>query len=291
MHKQLWMFLIVVVVGCTSSKTNVDGVILPKKGSKTLNENMNHASNAARVPLPNPTYLPTLSTSKPSAPGEGCQAFSNNEVNIPFFIPLENSGIVVTRVLNPCFTREGRRGYEKNSPWMAMGFPCTGSPGKMHVLKPFQAPKMVSFTASTDCAMTPTDTETVKLKVKNAIGLGDDSKLLAFNPFAVQFWELEGYEDSDVGETVTLRETRTLNEGWNKFLKNEPFRVRLYGRENAWVPGNNLYQVDAAIKMVNNYSFKLEVTSAKALTPSEIEQLKKKCRSLQPRRNCSVILE
>ncbi len=289
MIQQSWVLVLVIGVGCASNKPNVEGVIQPKKGSKTAGDApSNSVSTVPNEPSSQPTLAPTRS---PVLGTESCQVFSSNQVSIPYFIPHENSGIMVTRVLNPCVTRDGLRGYEKNSPWMAMGFPCTGSPGKMQVLKPFQAPKMVSFVASTDCAMTPNDPENVKAKVKEAIGLGDDAKLLAFNPFAVQFWELEGYDDSDVGETVTLRTTKSLSEGWNKFLKSEPFKVRLYGRENAWVQGNNLYQVDAIIKMVNNTSFKLDVISAKALSTVEIEQLKKKCRTLLPRRNCNVILE
>src|SRR5690606_20526641 len=110
-------------------------------------------------------------------PPDPCKVFEKISGEPPVFI--EEHAVMVTRFMKPCVTRDGRRGYESNTPWIAMGFPCTAGGGKIQVTGYQSAPKLVSFPLSTDCPMRPATAKDVDAAVKVAIGLPPEAKIMA----------------------------------------------------------------------------------------------------------------
>jgi hypothetical protein len=199
-------------------------------------------------------------------------------------------GLVLTRMLKPCVTRDGRNGFEGKSPWMAMGFPCTGGDGLVDWKGTnWTRPKMVSFILATDCAVDPADPARVSQILREKFGLPPSATMIAYNPFVVQFWEIPGLDEADTGFTVELRSDESLNKPWARLLKSEPLRVQLYGRENAWVQGDYIYSVTADLTVTGRNRFKLKVLEARIMGPDDIDAVRQRCEQLRPRRNCSQI--
>jgi len=187
----------------------------------------------------------------------------------------------------PCVTRDGHRGYLENSTWMAMGFPCTGAEGRVDWKGTnYLRPKMASFIVSTDCGMAPSEPKEVATGVAAAFGFPASVTLLAYNPFVVQYWEVPVLSEADTGFTVDLRTNEAVEKVWPKLVKGEPLHVRLVGRENAWVPVDNIYIIEAELLVTQKNRFKLRVTDVKVLDQESKEQLKSRCEALRPRRNC-----
>src|SRR5262245_29527094 len=40
-------------------------------------------------------------------------------------------GVVLTKLMRTCTTRDGKSGVERATPWLAMGIPCTGGAGRV----------------------------------------------------------------------------------------------------------------------------------------------------------------
>ena len=133
------------------------------------------------------------------------------------------------------------------------------------------------------------DKETVRGIAKDKLGIPSDLRLVAYYPFALQFWELLDFQDADTGYSVDFRTKVSLTDGWKAFTEGEPIRLKLYGRENAWVRDNQFFAVDAVITKQNDMSFSLSVSSATALDEKQIKLVRSKCESLKPRRNCSRV--
>lgn len=220
-------------------------------------------------------------------PPDPCQIFEKIPSEPPAFIA--EHGVMITRFMKPCVTRGGKRGYESDTPWIAMGFPCTAGGGKIDVTGYQSAPKLVSFPLSTDCPMSPSNAKGVEMAVKSVTDLPDEAKIMAYYPFVVQYWEIPDYEDADVGFSVDLVTSRAQAGLWQGLrLRDESIAVRLYGRENAWVQGDQLYEVEALLKKTGATSFELQVISAKGLTREEVATVKERCYGLSPRRNCAA---
>lgn len=201
--------------------------------------------------------------------------------------PIPAAGVVLTRVMKPCVTRDGLKGYHRDSPWMAMGFPCTGTEGRIDWKGTnYLNPKMVSFIVSTDCGMFPTSSKEVAATISTAFELPATAPLLAYNPFVVQYWEVPAIQEADTGFVVDLRTDEAVRKVWPKLVKNEPLPVRLVGRENAWVAGDHLYLVEADIFVTQKNRFKLKVKSITVLNTEAKEEVKARCEALRPRRNC-----
>lgn len=204
------------------------------------------------------------------------------------FLP-ENK-VFITKIMSPCLSMTGQRGHKKNAGWMAMGFPCSGGEGRIDWKGTnYTRPKMVSFLLETSCQMAPTDHSRLKAEATRVAKISDTAPLIAFNPFATQYWEISGYDDADTSYSIDLRSNQSLEDGWNRFLKGTPLKVLLIGRENAWVPGNKIYAVDGELHPSKKNRFTLKVISARRLSSEELQKFKVRCESLRPERSCSEV--
>jgi len=217
-------------------------------------------------------------------PPENCKVFPKADGQGPFYI--DNKNIIVTQIVKPCVTRDGNRGFEKGSPWMAMGFPCTGGGGKISTIGNYYNPKVVSFIISTGCSVMPNNLAAVRQAAQESLGIDENMKLLSFNSFVVQFWEIPGLPDADTGFTVEISSPAGRGGQWKRLRKKEPMRVWLYGRENSWSSREQFFKVDAELTLVGSRDFILKVFEAKELQAEEISLVKERCEALRPRRSC-----
>jgi len=225
-------------------------------------------------------------TSKPVSDAS-CLSFRELKQTLPMW--LRDKGFVITRMLKECTTSDGQRGYPVPSDWVAMGFPCTNGKGRVDVGGHYWAPKIVSMILSTDCGMEPGTMDQVRLAGNEALKLNPSSRLLALNPFTVQYWEIPGLQDADVGFSVQLRSVEAIQRVWRSFLEKKPIPVKLYGRENAWARGYDFFSVDGELETTGTHSFRLKINEVKPLSKEEIEAIRGRCESLQPRRDCSAV--
>lgn len=196
---------------------------------------------------------------------------------------------MISRFMSPCLTTDGREGVKADTAWLAMGIPCTAGPGVIRYEGDYQIAKIVSFGMSTDCPMNPT-VATLHTSAVKKYSLSPASRLLALNPLGVQFWELVGAPDADVGFTIELRSNPALQVLWPKFLKGEAIGVRVYGRENAWIPGDTMYTADLEISpLPEPRRFRARVKDIHALTDDEMTQARARCETLRPTRNCDAV--
>jgi hypothetical protein len=198
-------------------------------------------------------------------------------------------GVVVTRIVESCVAMDGRRGFTKKTPWLAMGFPCTGGSGRIDIKGNYMNPKLVSFIIGTDCVMAPQGQDQVKRIAISTFDLPAESRLMAYTPFVVQYWEVPGMTDADTGYAVELRSAPALEGIWKRVRDNQAFRVRLFGRENTWAPGGHFYQVEADVRLTGRNAFQLAIASVKHLSSDELQAVKRRCEALKPERNCSAV--
>jgi hypothetical protein len=225
-----------------------------------------------------------LATTKNKTRTSSCQL---PLVPIPSF--MKSQSIMVTRFLKSCTLETGGTGFQENSPFVAMGFPCAGGEGKMEVVGYYYNPKSVRFILDTACPMLRTSQEKIRNAVREALKLTSKASLLAINPFAVQYWEIPGFEAADVGATLDLPAIETQVKRWNPVTKGHPIEVRLYGRENAWIQDNVVYEVQGELLVVSQSRFQLRVKQAKAMTKEEEKKVLARCKALEPARECSQV--
>jgi hypothetical protein len=168
-----------------------------------------------------------------------------------------------------------------------MGFPCSGGGGETVIKGNTWDPKLVSFRLSIGCPMNPRDAAAVSQILQRNFGVFQAAKLVAYTPFEIQYWELSGFGDADVGSVVELRTTEGLKKGWEAFQKKEPVSVVLYGRESSWIKGGKTIAADGKILMESLNRFKLEIDQVRVLNDTEYQAVKQKCQALQPRRDCA----
>lgn len=233
------------------------------------------------TPIPAATPAPT-----PLADCKPVQGFPGDE---PVFV--KSADAVLTRIAGPCDLADGTKGHLPTGGWMAMGFPCTGGEGRIDWKGTnYNLPKMVSFLLDTSCPMAPTDVNRLKTLVTTEVGISPKAPLIAFNPFVVQYWEVEGFDDADASFAVDLRTAKSLSSAWAKqFIKQQPIRVLLVGRENAWVPGNNIYAVKADLNWASKNRFTMKVLNAHVLKGDELNAVKTRCEALRPERECGKV--
>ena len=263
----------------TAGKGVKSGTKAPTAGTKT--------TTAAATPGATPAPASPAAPATPAA-DDGCRVFDKLPGEPPFVVP--GKGLVVTKLLKPCLMADGRHGFDHASPWLAMAFPCTGGAGRIDFKGHANNPKMAAFILGTDCGMAPSTKDGAEKIGRDAVGLPPESKLVALNPFVVQYWEVPGFTDADVGFTIELRSSPALEGAFKHFKeKNAPIHVTLFGRENAWVGGEGFYQVEADLKSSGRAAFMLDVTKVKALTPDEVAGVKERCERLSPKRNCAEV--
>lgn len=205
----------------------------------------------------------------------------------PLYIKTE--GIMVTRMMKSCVTIDGENGFAKGASWMAMGFPCTGGPGKVEWKGSFYRPKMLSFIIANSCPMQPKEASTLASVGVTSLKLTPDSSLLAYYPLAIQYWELLDYDEADTGYIIEVRRPSSVPRAWKDFRRDIPIRLRLFGRENAWVRGRNIYQAEVELTRAGRSSFKLKVINAKPLTEQDRVAALSRCEALRPERNCTEV--
>jgi hypothetical protein len=254
----------------------------PQPTPAVAGSNQNSAVSNATSGKPLADKVPTTTT--PSAP-DPCMI---PKVSLPASLGVVPA--VATRFIKTCLTAAGETGVLQDTAWTAMGIPCSAGRGKVDVTGTnYLAPKMLAFPIATDCPMEPLNLNDISAAGRETLGLGPTSKVLAFNPFAVQFWELPGFTDTDVGFTIEFRSAAALEGGWSKLRENNPIRLNLYGRENAWVQGDNLYFVEADLLLTDKHAFKLKPVSIRPITVEEQTAVRGRCEKIRPRRNCSQI--
>lgn len=247
------------------------------------------ASSAEKVGEPQEEILAAQSEPEQVALEEGCRALPEG-VKLGQPIVLEDGKIVVTKVLRTCTKADGQAGLEQDTPFTAMGIPCTGAPGVLDWKGHYYAPKLVELHFSNDCGMHPMSKDEVSKYVYDVLQLSaPKEQLMAFNPLAVQYWELPTGEDADVGFSVRLRSNLSKQMLWPMLKKGESIPVILYGRENSWTAGKKFFKVAGEVKLQGTRKFGLEVSKIESLSAQQVEELKNKCYGLTPKRQCSKV--
>jgi hypothetical protein len=206
----------------------------------------------------------------------------------PFYLP--KTKVFITKITKQCLTNSGARGVLKGSGFIAMGLPCTGGEGRIDWKGTnYLAPKMLSFLVDTNCPMFPTDPQTAKLLIVNELGLPNDATLLAFNPFSIQYWEIQGHEDADVSFAIEVRSNKGIGPSWQAFQKETPYRLTLVGRENAFGQGKHMFVFEAEIRPSVKNRFKTNVLQGRVVNSDESTQIKARCMSLKPDRDCAAV--
>lgn len=242
----------------------------------------NAGSSSGQAPT-----APAETQAPPPATPDPCNPFSF-ENSAPYFH--KEHSYVITKVLKSCTTREkGLAGYLENSPWMAMGLPCTGGEGQISIIGNYTDPKSVSFLLSTDCPMIPNDLDDVNAYARS-LGFTEGMPLLAYNSFLVQYWEIPGLIDAGTGFSVKLGSLQALDSTWKQFRRSElELPVIIYGRENAWANNNQMYRVSGTLTLTEPRKFQLKVSEVELMTKEDITHLRDKCFSLRPRQNCNDV--
>ena len=170
-----------------------------------------------------------------------------------------------------------------------MGFPCTGGSGRIEIKGHYNNPNLIAFLLGTDCSMTPASKDLAQSVIGQTFDLPASMKLAAYTPFVVQYWEVVGVPDADVGYVIELRKAPAVEGLWRRFQQKEKIQVRLYGRENTWVQGDNFYAVEGSLKLTGRTAFQLDVTKVKSLSKEEVAQVRARCESLRPKKNCTEV--
>lgn len=243
---------------------------------------------AEPVPVvrPKPTPVPLQLAPQVELPAETCVRFARLGGEPPIY--MAEPGFVVTAVHKPCITYEGDAGFYQDSSWTAMGIPCRGGGGRIEWQGKVLYPKMVSFVLTVDCPLHPAIEEIAKLGVQR-LGFDNVSKLLAYNPFNLQFWSVPNFPDAGTGFSVDLRSRKAIDALWVKVRKREEINVHLYGRENAWIASNNVYFINANIIATADTEFRLELLEVRTMSDEEIATARRQCDQLRPRRSCHLI--
>ncbi|MGE0173608.1 MAG: hypothetical protein AB7T49_12500 [Oligoflexales bacterium] len=217
----------------------------------------------------------TLPIVKDEPPEEPCLPPEEQGISAPAY--LDQSGIMVTQVVNECLTKDNEGKIKEEIRMLAMGFPCTAGKGEVDITGYASSPKMVAFNISNSCPMSPQGQHEAKARIEAEWNLGSTANLLAYFPMSIQYWELEGYSEADVGSSVELRSSEGLSQAWKTFLKGQPLHLKVFGRENAWLAQHHMYQADVELLKQTEQTFKVKVVSMKVLNNEELEDARKRC--------------
>lgn len=216
-----------------------------------------------------------------------CQSMNDGLQMTPVWVA--EAGLVVTRYLKPClFPDTGERGVDSSSPWVAMGFPCTGGGQRIEIAGGYWSPKLVGFPLTTGCPMSEIEPLVVSKIAQQSLGLSENAPLAAVIPFATQYWEILGYGEAEVSDVVELRRPNSKKVLWMSFLKGEDIPVKLYGRENSFNTPD-LYEVDAVIRKSADYLFNLQVMDVKKIHKEDENMLYERCEKKTSLKKCSQV--
>lgn len=217
-----------------------------------------------------------------------CYELNGKLKKLPAFVG--EKSIMVNEFLKDCTTKSGELGYQIGSSWTAMGFPCTGGRGAVDWKGSIYAPKNVSFMFSNNCPMAFKERGEIEEQLREILDIPEKSNLIAYYPFSVVYWEITGFIDRDVGNKVELFSSAARKEAWNRFQANKPVNVTLFGRENAFVRTKHFYRVDGEIQKDGEEDFMFVVNQVEVLNKAQIDEVKKRCKKIKPRRDCDKLL-
>ena len=238
--------------------------------------------------------MPTAAVQEYAGPGssEGlittndCMVFSEKVKEPPFFSP--ELGVVFTRAAKMCLSEDGRKGFVPDSPWLAMGIPCTGGGGRVSWNGTQNVPKAIHFTMANGCPMAPLGINELTKKMQQ-LSFPASMKVIGYSPLAISYWQLPDFPDHDTGEVLDFVSQVGIERGWKQFLENLPIRVRLIGRENAFVRSEFLYEVLGSIRHSGRRAFIFEVSGVSVLSSEDREKFRRSCANLGQSRNCQEI--
>ena len=203
---------------------------------------------------------------------------------------LKDVNVAITTATKTCSDSTVEKGFLPESDFIAMGFPCSGGDGRVDWKgSNYSKPKMVSFLLETNCLVSSATYVQILTSLEKLAGKKLTGKILAVNPFMVQFWYAPGLDDADASFSIDLRSNRALDKVWNRYsTKNEAIPVHMYGRENAWTNQDAFYAVNGEIFSTGKNRFRLRVNNSEMLEKKQIEDVKKRCETLKPARDCSI---
>lgn len=276
----LFVILLLIFNACTSDLGS----------HKPIDETVNQANKA--VPHTG-SHTPNITPAIPSASQEMAQKQDNCQalpagVKLPYYV--QSLGVVLIAFQKTCETVDGQAGFSPGSSWTAMGFPCTAGHGRIDKKGSDNVPSVVSFHLHNSCPMQPNRQEEVEEQLRKKLALPSSSHLIAYYPLSVDYWEFVDLPERDVGLKPEIFIPSSINTGWQKFsTKSEPLKLRLYGRENAWERGKQVYEVEAVMVSEGRSSFKLQVQKVRALNEQQRSSINDRCEALRPKRNCEAV--
>ncbi|SMF13524.1 hypothetical protein [Pseudobacteriovorax antillogorgiicola] len=220
-------------------------------------------------------------------PAVDCHPLTGPLADLPAFVA--EKSVMIGEFLKTCNMPDGTPGYVKGSPWTAMGFPCSGGRGVVDWKGSAYMPKLIIFNFKNSCPMRYTDQRQLEEDLKQLIEFPEESRLIAYYPFSVVYWEVVGFRDADVGFRMELFSGPARKEVWPRFQAYKPIPVKLFGRENALVKTEHFYEVDGSITKDGEEDFIFKVERVKVLSEEEVENVKRRCEGLKPRRNCQQL--
>ncbi|MEI8025886.1 MAG: hypothetical protein WCI18_06035 [Pseudomonadota bacterium] len=211
---------------------------------------------------------------------------SLNIPNLPFWFP--ETKVFLTRVSAACSSGNGNLEAQEGAQWVAMGIPCSGGDHRFRWLENYDDPKQVLFDFAIACPMAHSQAE-VSESISKTTGL-DASKLIAFNPMSVVYWELQNTGEKDVGSLIRVTNIKELKPYWREFLyKKKPLTFKLVGFESAWLEGRKYFEVQVDVFLRSRNRFSIEIKNTKVLESKDVANLQFACKELTPRRDCDRV--
>ena len=249
------------------------------------------SSSNAPKPVSGAVVRPVSKPAVPVLPPEQCRTFKTVDAAIPYYLKQPDASVVVTRLTKPCISRDGLRGFQPDTAWMAMGLPCAGGRGRIDIAGKTYNPKLITFNMGTECPMRPSEQDGLSSLVERTLGLAMTNTLLAYNPLAIQYWENLTTNDADFGTQINMRgNDDSLRNFWNDFKESKrTVKIRFFGRENAWVENNTMFKVEGDIKWQSPKYFIFVPQLVQAMTYDETQAVLQRCIASKASKACGEV--
>lgn len=192
----------------------------------------------------------------------------------------------ITKVIEECITPEGNGGFRKNSPWVAMGVPCTAKENNIVLSGPAWRPKSINFRFIPECKM-----ETSK-KAAGEIGkqefLVAENKLVALTPAAVIYWELPDYNVAAPGAEILLSSASLIKPIWRNIKEANSINVRLLAKENSWYGASSIFEINGKLIFESTKKFHLEVVDTYPVGQTVLKGFVRNCNKTKPAHECAI---
>lgn len=211
-----------------------------------------------------------------------CMILTGTEDFVPEIVETREGFVAVTKMMKACTGLRSRKGYARDSAFMAMGVPCTGGGGVIERMRPFYAPKRIEFVMAVGCPMKPSLPSDIEPLVQIQLQLKPEAKALAYNPMSVIYWEipeLEGAGGGGPGAAPTLRNPEAVQKIWPLFLAGQELGVVVYGRENSWGSNRTLFRAVGTLRFQSPMNFVMNMTELARVELSDATALLNTCRS------------